>query len=176
MKQTGTIEWSNNYFEVIGSNYYFYVKNKTNGSVIAPCTVNKENNKTYYLLIEIVRADGNAHLEFPRGFADAIDNNRSSNTAIRELKEETGLITTKDDLTYLGLVMPDSGILNSTVKLYTGKVAGFKQVKLQDSEKIVSYQVLTLNELKQAILNNQIVDGYTIATIAKLVFRNEMNN
>lgn len=65
--------------------------------------------------------------------------------------------------------MPDSGLINSKIHLYSGQVKNFTNIKLQASEKIVGYKLCSLPILKQTINDNTIVDGYTLALIAKLM-------
>jgi 8-oxo-dGTP pyrophosphatase MutT (NUDIX family) len=78
--------------------------------------------------------------ELPHGFID--DDETDIAAALRELKEETGVITEEVDCFYLGQLAPDAGIIGATINIYfsqNGTVTanskselGLQQVKFFD--------------------------------------------
>ena len=154
------MEWENNYFKIIGSPTSLQINQKNSGAVI----IATDNHK--YLLIKIKRTDNTEHWEFPRGFSEK--NETHEQTAIRELKEETNLSNTAK-MTKLGEVMPDSGLINVKIVIILINLNFNQQIKLQKSEKIFDYKLVTLNQLKQMIANQDIIDSFTLAAYAKLI-------
>ncbi len=107
--------------------------------------------------------------EIPRGFAN-LEDRTSKLTALRELKEETGLDVSllKSNIKKLGSVTVDSGLTNNTVNIYVvdilidtipylinqnreDLIAGYKLVPIQDMEKYIKLGTIqdsfTLNAL-----------------------------
>ncbi len=94
--------------------------------------------------------------ELPRG---AVNVNESiESAALREVKEETGMIV--DDLQLLGHIATDSGVTNSIVPIFSAKIASQKESEPEDSEAIAAIESFSIEDLKQGF-----VDGYLSATI-----------
>ncbi len=91
-------------------------------------------------------------LELPRGMLEA--NESPIVGAIREVEEETGM--TCEDVQFLGNVTPDSGLTNTVVPLYLGKVIKQQKNRQEDSEAILSNPVFTLKELKKGLIDGHI--------------------
>ena len=72
-------------------------------------------------------------------------------------------------MTKLGEVMPDSGLINVKIGIILIKLNFNQQIKLQKSERIFDYKLVTLNQLKQMIANQDIIDSFTLAAYAKLI-------
>jgi ADP-ribose pyrophosphatase len=90
-------------------------------------------------------------LELPRGKRER--NEICEQAAIRELQEETGLFVSSH--TFLGFVTPDTGIMNSVVPVYIGKVCSKGKTNRDFSEAILSNPSFTKEEIKKGCL-----DGY----------------
>ena len=101
-----TIE--NNHFNISMKAKNLIINQKIGSSVaVVMC-----NDK--FLLIKIRRKDDTVHYEFPRGFAK--NDEKLKDTAIRELAEETSLTDIKS-VANLGVIMPDSGLINIKINL-----------------------------------------------------------
>lgn len=154
------MEWHNNYFLIHGEPTNLSIHQKVGGAVVVPTDGER------FLLLKIVRKDSKAHLEFPRGFAKHEE--ESGQTALRELKEETNLEAKVTDT--LGTVMPDSGIIDSKIKVVKAFVNLDKKIiKLQKSERIMDYTIVNLDELSEKIRLGKIIDGYTLSAYAMLM-------
>ncbi len=90
-------------------------------------------------------------LELPRGGVN--DKESVEDAARRETLEETGKAV--NQLTLLGQIAPDSGIVTTIVPIYYATVAGSQESSPEDSEAIEQNIVLSREELKKAL-----VDGY----------------
>jgi 8-oxo-dGTP pyrophosphatase MutT (NUDIX family) len=133
--------------------------NRVSGVAILPIVNNKIG------MVEIHRPTlKKTYWELPHGFIDINETDLVS--AIRELREETGIIADESDCIYLGNVAPDPGIIGASISVYfaqNGIVAtdvlselGLKRVKFFD-----------MLEIKNMIDMSIIIDGITMATILK---------
>lgn len=59
---------------------------------------------------------GRTALELPRGFVD--DGEEPADAALRELREETGLVADRSDVRSLGVCAPEGGIIRARVALF----------------------------------------------------------
>lgn len=154
------MKWQNNYFSIHGEPTNLSIHQKVGGAVVIP--TDDEN----FLLLQIVRKDGERHLEFPRGFSTKEEN--GNQTAIRELKEETNLDV--QIAKELGVIMSDSGIIDSKISVVKALTnLDKKTIQLQQAEKIVDYMIVNLTELGEKIRLGEIIDGYTLAAYAMLM-------
>ena len=95
--------------------------------------------------------------ELPRGCL--LYNEAPEQAALREMKEETGLIASK--IEFLGHINPDSGMTNTIVPIYLAQVLKKDISTPEDSEAIASIDAFTIAELKQGFF-----DGYLITEIS----------
>jgi ADP-ribose pyrophosphatase len=103
------------FLELISENGWEYVVRKNTLGVAIVCVYNKDNKK--YLVIEQYRIPVKKRLiEFPAGLIEAKET--SIDTAIRELKEEIGLICSPNRLIDLGQVYSSAGLANEKAYLY----------------------------------------------------------
>lgn len=153
------------YYEVHQHDGIVSLKQNTAGVVTIPIYNQR------FLLIYVGRNDGQKHWEFPRGFVekDEIQNDiiRYDLAAKRELNEELNLYDF-DKIQDLGAIMPDSGLINGHINIERVILNSIDHIKLQDSEKIVKYNLFTMNELQKMISNNDIIDGFTLSSLAKI--------
>lgn len=151
-----TIE--NNYFNISMKAKNLIINQKIGSSVaVVMC-----NDK--FLLIKIRRKDDTVHYEFPRGFAK--NDEKLKDTAIRELAEETNLTDIKS-VANLGVIMPDSGLINIKINLILIKLNSANNIKLQKSKKISDYIWSSKRDMFAAIKEGKIIDSYTIAGFIK---------
>ncbi len=95
-------------------------------------------------------------LELPRGGVN--ENESLEDAARRETLEETGKVV--KELTLLGSMTPDSGVVSTVVPIYHAKVEGSQANAPESSEAIEEIIVLTHAELRKAL-----VDGYYVCKI-----------
>lgn len=154
------MKWENNYFQVFGKEKVLKIIPKRRGSVVIATDTKK------YLLIKIKRADNNFYWEFPRGFSEKKESYLQ--TAIRELREETGLnnITNPQQI---GVLMPDSGLINVKIGIIY-IIVDFKQpIHLQREEKIIDFKLVNCIELEEMIKDRKIIDSFTVASYLKMI-------
>lgn len=102
--------------------------------------------------------------ELPHGFIN--ENESHIAAAVRELKEETGIIVNETSCTHLGFIGPDPGIIGATLSIYYSESGrqtedaiselGLKQVKFFDVINII-----------EMIDNSVIIDAITLAALLK---------
>jgi len=95
--------------------------------------------------------------ELPRG--SLLDNETPEQGALREMKEETGLVA--DKIEYLGKMYPDTGMTNTLMPVYLAQVTHKENAAPEDSEAIAGIDTFTIEELKEGMRK-----GYLIANIA----------
>lgn len=145
--------------ELINHNYPF-LKMKKNGAVI----IAYDKYKNIYLLKKN-RFSVGEYLEAPRGFVKNTESFEMG--AIRELLEETGMNVQKVEK--LGTVQPDTGVMNSNVKMYAMLVEereSFEHFDHTDSElsKVIK---VPLDKMDKLISEGKIICSYTLSGICK---------
>ncbi len=111
--------------------------------------------------------------EIPHGFIDQGETDKAA--AIRELSEETGIVSEESDCIYLGQLAPDPGIIGGTISIFyarNGKLTsdskselGIKQLKFFD-----------FPEIKDMIDSSVILDSITLTLPPESGSHNEMHN
>jgi len=105
---------------------------------------------------------GKTLLEIPAG---KIDKGESpEETAKRELKEETGIIS--EDLLRLGKIYTTAGFSDEVIYLYLAKNISFSEQDLDDDEFLDIVQI-DYDEFRKKILNDEITDSKTLAAFAR---------
>jgi ADP-ribose pyrophosphatase len=94
--------------------------------------------------------------ELPRGRID--DNETAEAAAMREIKEETGMRI--DTLYCLGEMAVDTGLINSVIPIFLGKVLSQEDAKPEDSEAIAAIEAFSIEDLKKGFVN-----GYLTAIV-----------
>lgn len=146
------------WFELVFRRGRFVVdeRNNRSGAVIVP----KSGDR--YLLVEVDRPAINAmSLEFPRGYAD--EGETPSECAARELLEETGANVTIEDLELLGKVAPNTGLLDSIVNIYYAEF--IHSLSAATDGEVSRLHFLSESELRTAIKQGDIVDGFTLSAM-----------
>lgn len=98
--------------------------------------------------------------EIPRGGLQK--NETPEQAAIREMKEETGLVA--NEVVFLGEMLPDSGLTSTHAPVYLAKVVEEGEAILEDSEAIEAIDSFTLEEIKQGF-----IDGYLTVDIRRTI-------
>ncbi|WP_405799814.1 NUDIX hydrolase [Streptomyces sp. NBC_01506] len=101
------------------------------------------------------------HLEAPRGTGEP--GMTAPQNAIRELQEELGV--RPDELTPLGKIHADTGLLGGHAELYAARISAIGP--LDSAEGIRRAVVMPAPRAEELIGNGEITDGFTIAVIAR---------
>lgn len=104
--------------------------------------------------------------EFPAGKVDK--NEEPLHAAIRELEEEIGYKTGK--IEFLGEMYPTCAYTDEVILLYYATDLVETKQSLDENEAI-NYTFVTLDEVKQMILNNEIKDAKTICALSLFLLR-----
>lgn len=107
--------------------------------------------------------------EVPRGFVDKNEN--AIQAALRELKEETGLICTYESLKSLGYIYPEPGVISAKIKLFAVSVIDNKISEAQGELGHLSFDWHTQEEIEELIDKNKMND----ATSQILYFKTILN-
>ena len=143
-----------------------YYEDYLSGVAILPIVDNKIG------LIQIFRPALNRTLfEIPHGFIEPGET--SAEACMRELVEETGIVCTEEEITNLGLVAPDSGVIRGTVMLFLAKT------KLPETHQISelglgSLIFLEVKDVINLIKSNKILDSFTQLAIMKALYNKQI--
>jgi ADP-ribose pyrophosphatase YjhB (NUDIX family) len=134
-------------------------ENRVGGVAILPIVDNKIG------LVEIYRPTLKKKCwELPHGFIEINESVRSA--VVRELKEETGIVSDESDCIYLGEVAPDAGIIGATMSVFftqNGSVCS----DLVSEIGLLRVKFFEMFEVKKMIEISVISDGITLATLLK---------
>ena len=137
---------------------------------IAPITKNGE-----FVLIEQERIPvRQSCLEFPAGQIDCAVNDITCamviETALRELKEETGYgLAPEGKLTPMGWFLPSQGFTDEHVYLFRAEpVCVVSRPELDGSEHISPARLVGSEELRRMIADNEITNALTLALYARM--------
>ena len=86
--------------------------------------------------------------EIPRGFVEPGDDDHSG-SALRELREETGLACARDQMRSLGFVTPDAGVLAARVHIFAAL----------HCDRVEHYQSQEIGHREFRLFNSQAVDA-----------------
>jgi 8-oxo-dGTP pyrophosphatase MutT (NUDIX family) len=103
------------FLELVVENDWEYAIRKNSKGIVIICVYNKDNHK--YLVVEQYRIPVKKRLiEFPAGLIEL--NESIKGAAIRELKEELGLVYASENLINLGSVYSSAGLTNEKAHLF----------------------------------------------------------
>lgn len=122
-----------------------------------------EYDGKFILIRQYRHATRKYHLAIPRGFGSP--GVLSSVNAMREIKEEIGCEV--DEITGLGSLHPDTGILSGEVELFHAKVSGTPVA--QKSEGVEDIMFVNEKTLANMIRDNVITDSFTMAAFARSI-------
>jgi ADP-ribose pyrophosphatase len=164
------IVYSNPWFSVVQDGRYHFVEEPKSKNAAA-VLIRHQNGS--FILVEVFRPSlGKTLLEIPRGYAE--DGENSSDCARREALEETGYRLSPDQVTRIGSITPNSGILSSCIDIYFGKVEDKDKISDQ-SEEVKKVSMFTGQEIKRHIVDELITDSFTIGAFMLYELRNELH-
>lgn len=105
--------------------------------------------------------------ELPRGFAEP--NLTSEETAALEISEELGALVSS--VKYEGTIISDSALSGGVVDLFSVCIEDVNV--LAANEGIQSFKWVSVLEIKEMILTNQIKDAFTVCAMAKYLMNME---
>lgn len=131
--------------------------NGFSGVAVLPVKDNK------YGLINVYRhATGEYGWEVPRGFIDVGEEPEIA--ALRELQEETGIISSKQELEYLGDLSPEPGVIAAKVCLYKAMIMTDKKCKIEHEPGHIAFEWFGYTELKELIHKHLMSDATSLTT------------
>ena len=164
------IVYSNPWFRVIqdGKNHFVEEPNSNNAAAVLV-----RHHNGYFILVELFRPSiGKTVIEIPRGYADTGE--RSDECAIREVLEETGYQIPPEQITRIGSLTPNSGILSSCVDIYFGKVGDKDKITSPDGE-VKRIVMLSDQEIRRHIVAELITDSFTLSAFSLFQLRSELH-
>jgi ADP-ribose pyrophosphatase len=102
--------------------------------------------------------------EIPRGFGDL---GVPESDAIRELEEETGIHIAPEELRSLGVVHPNSGILQSEVHLFAANCPSSAEQGISSNMPEGTLRWVQPDTVLAAIANGEITDSFTITAVTR---------
>lgn len=148
-----------------GARLQFHVASVRNGKTGAVCIAQKndENGVPTFLIARHWRVSTKQWAwEFPRGME--LDDEDAIATAIRELQEETGLKSSRDQVTILQHIHADTGVLRDDIAIAKIRVSGTSTTPLHGDWELTNDSWVTENTLQRMIAAGEITDGITLAS------------
>lgn len=142
-----------------GGHSFFDIVKHPGGAVIAAINTNDE----ICLIKQWRHAIQQTIWELPAGCLEPEE--PALDTAIRELKEETGV--TAKLWRDLGHITPSPGFSNELLFLFEARELELGTLKLDDAEQIEAYWI-PLKNIRRMIENGEIIDAKTLALLYKL--------
>jgi ADP-ribose pyrophosphatase len=130
------------------------------------------NQPRYALTTDGKEHNGYYTWELPRGGRNA--NETALECAVRELREETNLEQTPSSVLHLGTTYVDSGIMNTEVDYFYVEIdSSNPEINYNDNE-VIQHEWVDLDRFKEALVNNEIKDSFTLMAYAKAVLHNKL--
>jgi ADP-ribose pyrophosphatase YjhB (NUDIX family) len=105
----------------------------------------------------------------PGGFVEAGE--RPEMSAIRELKEETGLDTSRENLESLGYIIPDGGIFRARIQLFAAQCSGLPNLQISSEFGHKKLQFFEMPEIAEMANQSQIQDPSTLVAFYRYLAR-----
>lgn len=155
------IDYQNPWFRVLRAGDFFYVDepNAKTGAAVLPVV----EDTVWLLEMRRPAQQGAITLEIPRGYGDVGETSLSC--ALRELKEETGLVAGQEQLSLLGKMRPNTAILSSSIDIYLARLPADTEVVLRDQEAIRIVKI-PFDLLPQQLAQGRLEDSFTLAALS----------
>ncbi len=154
------IEYQNPWFRVLrnGAFHYVHEPGAHAGAAVLPLV----GDTVWLLEMRRPAQQGVATWEIPRGYGEAHET--SQQCALRELREETGLVAEPAQLTWLGKMRPNTAILTSCIDIYLAELPVDSQTHMRDqeAERIVK---IPLEQLPLQLAQGKLEDSFTLAAL-----------
>jgi ADP-ribose pyrophosphatase len=106
--------------------------------------------------------------EIPRGYGET---ENAAKDALRELFEETGLDVSDNRLIHIGDMHPNSGILDSTVKIFLAECKEKDNSQSTSSSETSDFKWFYIEETLSMIRSNEIRDAFTLCALLQAKLR-----
>ncbi len=134
---------------------------KHNGAV---AVLPMDEDFNVYLVKQFRYPFGKVMTEIPAGKLDYADEDHFE-AAMRELREETGLTSSK--VTYLGEFIGSPAIIGETIYLYLAQELSLGEQEL-DADEFLNVEKVPFDKLIQMIMDGEITDGKTVCAAFKV--------
>lgn len=128
------------------------------------CVLALDEEKQVTLVEQFRYPLGRVILELPAGKLDKAGEGHEMG-AIRELKEETGLVCGK--LTYLGYILVSPGYCDEALHMYLAEDLTQEEAN-PDEDEFVEVVKIPFDTLVEKVMSGEIEDGKTVATVLKV--------
>lgn len=142
----------------------------TRANLVAGCAVLPIANNSVGLIRIYRPAIRDYSLEIPHGFIEEGETNECS--AIRELLEETGISIVDSQITNLGLITPDSGVIEARMQLYIAKGCYVSRSPVRELG-LVDFKFYPIKIFEDMIKKSIIQDSITISAWCRYRYLSE---
>lgn len=155
-----TVEYSNKWFSIEkASEHYFLVEDKAENGAVILCSYQDD-----FIFVKTYRhAQEDTFIECPRGYGEPGET--SKECALRELFEETGFKTTKDNLIKIGVTRPNTAILKSRIDVYCVELDESMRVQ-RPGDEVIQLVTIPKSQIEEKISNGLVEDGFTLSALA----------
>lgn len=105
--------------------------------------------------------------EIPRGLIDPGEDKERA--AVRELEEETGLVAQSSHLSYLGTILPEPGVIDAKVAVFSVEVKAGPAAPAQEEIGILSFRFFSRGEVLELLKSGEVCDPYTVFAICRFM-------
>jgi ADP-ribose pyrophosphatase len=124
------------------------------------CIAAVDDEENIYFVKQYRYAAGKELLELPAGKLGKGEQPEAA--ALRELKEETGVVSS--NIYFLGKFLPTPGYSSEIIYLYYAKIASVGEQSLDEGE-LLACEKMNINDAVKMAVNGKIEDGKTIALL-----------
>ncbi|WP_422101646.1 NUDIX hydrolase [Vreelandella sp.] len=155
------IEYENPWFRVVRHGAFHYVDEP--GAHAGAAVLPLVGDTVWLLEMHRPAQQGAITWEIPRGYGETHET--SQQCALRELREETGLMAEPSQLTWLGKMRPNTAILSSCIDIYLAQLPADTSLCSRDheAEGIVK---LPLDLLPLQLAQGKLEDSFTLAALS----------